>query len=472
MRSCASLAIDDGTVESRQISVNPRSDQRRERVVGTLIQSRRVLGPAGLAPGGVEIENGRITAVRQGVVENADVDVGELVLMAALTDSHVHVNEPGRTEWEGYESATRAAALGGVLTIADMPLNSIPVTTTLEAFSTKIEATRGKLWVDVAFWGGVIPGNTHELTPMAKAGVRGFKCFLCPSGIDEFPNVGERELREAMPVLKSAGVPLLVHAEIEMPLREAASTTDPRDYQTYLHSRPPEWEDAAVALIIDMVRKTGCRAHIVHLSSSGALPLLRAAKREGLPITAETCPHYLCLRAEDVPMGATSFKCAPPIRGRANQEALWAALDEGVLDFVVTDHSPCIPGLKLPDEGDFMGAWGGIASLQLGLAAVWSEARRRGHDLATVHRWMAKGPAALLGEQRSVLEVGARADLVAFDEDATFVVDANKLAHKNAVTAYAGRRLTGVVCHAWLAGAPLVKDGAVVGNPSGRPLTT
>lgn len=430
-----------------------------------------MLGPDGLAPGVVETDGERITAVRPGVPERADVDVGDLVLMAALTDSHVHVNEPGRTEWEGYESATRAAALGGVTTIADMPLNSIPVTTTLDAFAQKLDATRGKLWVDVAFWGGVIPGNTHELTPMAKAGVRGFKCFLCPSGIDEFPNVGERELLEAMPVLKRAGVPLLVHAEIEMPLREAASSTDPRDYQTYLHSRPSEWEDAAVALVVDMVRKTGCRAHIVHLSSASALPILRAAKREGLPITAETCPHYLCLRAEDVPMGATSYKCAPPIRGSANQDALWKALDEGVLDFVVTDHSPCIPGLKLPDAGDFMGAWGGIASLQLGLAAVWSEARRRGHDLATVHRWMARGPAALLGESRGVLSVGARADLVAFDPDATFVVDAKKLAHKNAVTAYAGRNLSGVVRHVWLAGTPIVKDGAVVGEPRGLPLT-
>jgi allantoinase len=389
--------------------------------------------------------------------------------MAGLVDTHVHVNEPGRTEWEGYESATRAAALGGVTTLADMPLNSMPVTTTLAAFEQKLAATAGRLWVDVGFWGGVVPGNTPELAPMARAGVRGFKCFLCPSGIDEFPPVGERELLLAMPELKRLGVPLLVHAELELPLREA-TVGDARDYATYLHSRPPEWENAAVALIIDVVRKTGCPAHIVHLSSAGALPMLRQAKAEGLPVSAETCPHYLCLRAEDVPAGATAYKCAPPIRGSQNQEALWGALAEGVIDFVVTDHSPCIPGLKRLDDGDFLAAWGGIASLQLGLAAVWTEARRRGHDLATVHRWLGAGPAALLGAPRGSLEVGARADLVAFDPDADFVVDPHKLAHKNPITAYAGRRLSGVVRHAWLAGSPLVIDGALVGEPAGEPL--
>lgn len=440
-----------------------------------VVASRRTLTGSRLQDACVVVENGAIARVVPRAQKGAlvvDRDLGDLVLMPALTDSHVHVNEPGRTAWEGYESATRAALKGGVMTLADMPLNSIPVTTSMDAFEQKVRATEGKLYVDVAFWGGVVPGNAAELAPMAKAGVKGFKCFLCPSGIDEFPNADRAVLREAMPILKAARVPLLVHAELELPLRDVDVDADPRAYRTYLHSRPKEWEDKAVELVVDMVRETGCRAHIVHLSSSSALPILRAAKREGLPITAETCPHYLCLTAEEIDDGATSFKCAPPIRERENRELLWAALDEGVIDFVVTDHSPCTPDLKKPVEGDFMAAWGGIASLELGLAAVWSEARRRGHDLATVHRWLSVGPAALIGVPHATFEIGARADLVAFDMDAPLVVDAKKLAHKNPVSAYQGRTLTGVVRHAWRAGVQVVDDGYVLGPPRGRALVT
>ncbi|MFZ9886102.1 MAG: allantoinase AllB [Myxococcota bacterium] len=433
------------------------------------LYSRRVLGPTGLGPGGVIVRDGVIAAVEPGPPQGDVIDVGNLVLMPGLVDTHVHVNEPGRTEWEGYESATRAAALGGVTTLADMPLNSSPVTTSLESFHAKLQAARGKLYVDVGFWGGVIPGNADQIHGMVSAGVRGFKCFLCPSGIDEFPPVEARDLLEAMPLLRVAKVPLLVHAELELPLRDAAQG-DAAEYATYLHSRPPEWEDAAVALIVDLVRQTGCRAHIVHLSSAGALATLRRAKAEGLPVSAETCPHYLCLSAEEVPRGATSFKCAPPIRGRANQDQLWAALAEGVIDFVVTDHSPCLPSLKLPEEGDFLRAWGGISSLQLGLAAVWTEASRRGHSLLDVQRWLGPGPAALLGVHRGPLVVGAAAGLIAFDDSAPFVVDPSTLAHKNPISAYAGRSLRGLVRHVWLRGTPIVENGVITGPPGGEPL--
>lgn len=435
----------------------------------TALTSRRVLTPAGWAHATVHLDGPEIARVSPGAHPGA-VDLGDRVLMPSLVDTHVHVNEPGRTAWEGFETATHAAALGGVTCLGDMPLNSLPVTTTLAALEAKVASTEGKLHIDCALWGGVVPGNTPELAPMVARGTRGFKCFLCPSGIDEFPEVKERDLREAMPALRELGVPLLAHAELELELRDAAQG-DASDYQTYLHSRPPEWEDAAVALLIDLCRDTGCPIHIVHLSSAGALPLLRRAKQEGLPVTAETCPHYLCLRAEDVPPGATEFKCAPPIREGANRDALWAALADGTLDFVVTDHSPCIPGLKLPEEGDFMRAWGGIASLQLGLASVWTEAHRRGFTLEDVARWMTAGPRALLGVPGGRLVEGAPADLVAWDPEGDFTVDGAALAHRHPTTPYAGKRLRGRVDHVWLRGRPIVWDGALTGPATGRLIT-
>jgi len=435
----------------------------------TTLTSRRVLTPEGFVHATVHLEGATIARVTPGSELGAK-DLGDLVLMPSIVDTHVHVNEPGRTEWEGFSTATKAAALGGVTTIVDMPLNSLPVTTTLQALEEKIVSTAGKLYVDCALWGGVVPGNTPELEPMVRRGTRGFKCFLCPSGIDEFPQVETHDLSVAMPEMRTLGVPLLVHAELELPLREAAGS-DARDYQTYLHSRPSEWEDAAVAMMVDLCRKTGCAVHIVHLSSAGALSILRQAKREGLPITAETCPHYLCLRAEDVPPGATEFKCAPPIREGANREALWGALQDGTLDFVVTDHSPCVPGLKLPEEGDFMRAWGGIASLQLGLSSVWTEALGRGFGLPDIVRWMAAGPRSLLGLPGGVVAPGGVADLVAFDPDGGFVVDGTLLAHRHPTTPYAGRRLTGQVRHVWLRGHPIVWDGGLTGLTRGRLIT-
>jgi allantoinase len=412
-----------------------------------------------------------VHAVVPGPAAPGALDAGNDVLMAGLVDAHVHLNEPGRTEWEGFATATRAAAAGGVTTLVDMPLNSDPVTTSVDALHRKIAACGDQLFVDVAFWGGVVPGNAPQLGAMAAAGARGFKCFLCHSGIDDFPKVTRHDLERAMPELRRAGVPLLVHAELEDELAAVPESGDPRAYATWLHSRPKEMEDRAVALIVDLVRDTGCRAHIVHLSSAGALPILRAAHREGLPITAETCPHYLCLTAEEIADGATAFKCAPPIREDANRDALWAALADGTIRTVVTDHSPCTPGLKRLDTGDFMAAWGGIASLQLGLRAVWTEARRRGFGPEHLARWMCRAPAELAGfSHRGRLVAGARADLVRWRPEGEAEVQPAALLHRHPVTPWAGRRLTGSVESVWLGGAPIVEGGATVGSARGRPL--
>lgn len=435
------------------------------------LSSARVLVNGRVQPATLRIEGGMITAIDVGVLDPSDADFGEDVLMAGLVDTHVHINEPGRTEWEGFASATRAAAAGGVTTLVDMPLNSLPVTTTLSALHAKIAAAEGQLHVDVGFWGGVIPGNAGEIAPMTAAGARGFKCFLCPSGIDDFPASTEADLRIAMPALRDAGVPLLVHAELESELMASENTSNPTLYATYLHSRPKEWEDRAVAMIVALVRETGCHAHIVHLSSNTALPILRAAKAEGLPITAETCPHYLCLTAEEVPDGATAYKCAPPIRESHNRAALWAALADGTIDFVVTDHSPCSPGLKRPETGNFLEAWGGIASLQLGLRSVWTQAIRRGHSIADIGRWMAAGPAALAGfDDRGTLKVGARADVVRWRPETSSEVQPSELFHRHPLTPWAGRTLVGEVVDVWLAGERIVQSGLPVGPPRGRPL--
>ncbi|MCP4872951.1 MAG: allantoinase AllB [Proteobacteria bacterium] len=434
-----------------------------------VLRSRRVLTPEGLREACVTVEHGRIASITP-TAPDAE-DLGDRVLMPALVDSHVHMNEPGRTEWEGFQSATAAAALGGVCALADMPLNCLPVTTTASALEAKRVASEDKLAIDVAFWGGVVPGNVTELAPMVEAGAAGFKAFLCHSGIDEFPDSPRAVLREAMHELKRLNSTLLVHAELEHELPEPPSDAAPQAYLAWLHARPRSFEDAATAMVIELMRETGCRVHVVHLSSGSALPLIAAAKADGLPLTVETCPHYLCLTAEEVPDGATQFKCAPPIREAANRDLLWAGLRDGVIDFVVSDHSPCIPGLKLPERGDFLEAWGGIASLQLGLAAVWTEARMRGFGLDHLVRWMSAGPASLLGlHDRGRIAVGARADLVAWEPETAFLVDGAALAHKHPTTPYAGRELTGRVVGTWLAGVPVARDGVMIGAAAGTTL--
>jgi allantoinase len=422
----------------------------------------------------VLVDDGRIEGLSDSApTDRPCSDLGDALLMPGLVDSHVHINEPGRTEWEGYATATAAAAVGGVTTLVDMPLNSIPVTTTGDAFATKLGVARDQLQVDCGFWGGVVPGNAPELAAMASAGVLGFKAFLCHSGIDDFPAARREDLLAAMPILRAAGVPLLVHAELDFGIINPWADASPRDYLRFLHSRPKVWEDAAVAMMIDLVRQTGCAVHIVHLSSASALPMLRAAKASGLPITAETCPHYLCLQAEEVPAGDTAWKCAPPIRESANQEALWAGLQEGIIDFVVSDHSPCIPSLKLPEQGDFMDAWGGISSLQFGLSAIWTEASRRGISAAQVGHWMSSEPARFLGlaGRKGSLCPGADADLVAWRPEPSWTVSTEHILHRHKVTPWLGRELAGRVEGVWLRGQPIVIGGEIVQDAvCGRPI--
>jgi allantoinase len=412
-----------------------------------VIRGSQVLTPDGFAAKAVVVENGAISAILD---EKAPlrsgyniIELGERVLMPGVVDTHAHINEPGRTEWEGFETATRAARAGGTTTVVDMPLNSIPATTTLEALELKAKAASERCSIDYGFFGGVVPGNLKELAPMVEAGALGFKCFLIESGVDEFKVVTERDLVPAMQELKRLGVPLLVHAELEGPAGEGGSE---RAYQTYLHSRPRDWENNAVRLMIRLAKETGCRTHIVHLSSSDVLPDLEAAQRDGVRISAETCPHYLTLAAEEIPDGQTQFKCAPPIRERENQDKLWQGLADGVIDFVVSDHSPCTPKLKLFEQGDFGKAWGGIASLQLSLSVVWTEAARRGLSLENVSRWMSLKTADFVGlKHKGRIAVGADADLIIFSPDAEHVLEQQNILHRHSVTPYLGRKLRGKV---------------------------
>jgi len=428
----------------------------------------------------VQISQGRIIAIN-GFDEIPPapeiVEAGEdSIVMPGLVDTHVHVNEPGRTDWEGFETATKAAVAGGVTTIVDMPLNSIPATTTLQGLYAKLAAARSKLNVDVGFWGGVVPGNTNELAKLWDAGVVGFKCFLIHSGVDEFPHVTEGDLHEAMPELARLGATLIVHAELPGPIEACSSSSsadneDSRSYETFLRSRPREAENRAVALMIRLGRETGCRVHIVHHSSADALAILRQAKTSDARITAETCPHYLHFAAEDIRDGATEFKCCPPIRERENREQLWEALREGTIDMVVSDHSPCPPELKLPEEGDFLKAWGGISSLQLRLPVIWTEASARGFTVAQLVEWLCVAPARLIGLQarKGTIAVGRDADIVIWNPMKEFRVEPSVIHHRHKLTPYAGELLRGVVEKTFLRGR-VVYDGAECSDACGRTL--
>nr|WP_202512535.1 allantoinase AllB [Streptomyces sp. SID3343] len=430
------------------------------------MRSRRVFTPDGERPADVILAGDRIAAVSAyGSAAGAPVeDLGELALLPGLVDTHVHVNEPGRTAWEGFTSATRAAAAGGVTTLLDMPLNSIPATVTVEALRAKQEVARGRVYVDVGFWGGAIPGNTADLEPLHRAGVYGFKSFLAPSGVDEFPHVSAAELDEALTEQARIGALAIIHAEAPHVL-DAAPQRAGRAYADFLASRPDEAETVAVGQLLETAKRTGARVHVLHVSSADVLPLLDAARADGIAVTAETCPHYLTLIAEGVPEGNTAFKCCPPIRSKDNRDRLWDGIRAGSFAAVVSDHSPCTADLKRLDAGDFALAWGGIASLQLGLPTVWTEARARGFALADVVALMSTGPARLAGlARKGAITPGHDADLVAFDPDAVFTVDATALHHRNPVTPYAGRELTGAIRTTWLAGAPV----DVHGSPRGR----
>ncbi|GAB7002572.1 allantoinase AllB [Nocardioides sp. AN3] len=420
-----------------------------------VVQARRAIVAGQDRAVAVGVRDGRIVAITpvadappaRTVVRLEDDEV----LLPGLVDTHVHVNEPGRTEWEGFATATRAAAAGGVTTILDMPLNSVPPTTTVAHLRTKQDAAHGQVHVDVGFWGGAVPDNLADLAQLDQAGVFGFKCFLLDSGVEEFGHLEPEAFALAMKETARLGALMVVHAEDGRLLDETALSG--ASYAGFLASRPHEAEDSAIRLVIDQARATGGRAHIVHLSSASAVPELRDARAHGVDVSVETCPHYLTFDAEHIADGATELKCCPPIREAANREALWAALSAGEVDFVVSDHSPCTADLKQRGGGDFGQAWGGIASLQLGLPVVWTEARDRGHSLADLVGWMATAPADRVGlPHKGRIALGADADLVRFAPDERFTVDVAALHHRNPVSAYTGRSLTGVVRETWLRG--------------------
>ncbi len=439
-----------------------------------VILSTRVVTGEGVRRAAVAIADGVIAAVHDyGAAPAAArrLDVEDAVVLPGGVDAHVHVNEPGRTEWEGFETATRAAAAGGITTIVDMPLNSIPVTTTAPALELKARAAAGHATVDYAFWGGVVPGNADQLAPLARAGVRGFKCFLVPSGIDEFPPVTEPDLRPAMVTLAELGLPLLVHAELPGPIQRAtvSPSSDPRGYASYVASRPAAAELQAVELMLRLCRETRCRVHIVHVSAAETLDRLRSAKRAALPVSAETCPHYLTFAAEEIVDGATAWKCAPPIRERSHRDRLWDGLADGTLDFVASDHSPAPPALKCLDTGDFVRAWGGVASLELALAATWTGARARGRDLRDLARWCAERPARLAGlARKGRIAPGYDADLIVLDPDARFTVEPERLRQRHPVTPYAGMSLAGLVRRTFVRGRCVYEEGEFPGGAIGR----
>ena len=434
-----------------------------------VIRAERAVTPDGVRPATVAIRDGRIAAIAgpgaaPDAVETVELP-GSEVLLPGLVDTHVHVNEPGRTEWEGFATATRAAAAGGVTTLIDMPLNSLPPTTTTAALAAKQAAARPSAYVDVGFWGGSVPGNVADLARLHQAGVFGFKAFLADSGVPEFGLLDAAGLDEVLAETARLGALLIVHAE-DPGVLAAAPAPAGRAYAGFLASRPAAAEDTAIAGLLAAAARHGARVHILHLASASALPLIAAARADGALVSAETCPHYLSFCAEQVPDGATEFKCCPPIRDAANRDGLWAGLAGGLIGAVVSDHSPCPPGLKQRESGDFGAAWGGISSLQLGLPAVWTQARQRGHGIDDVVRWMAAGPAALAGlAAKGAIAPGRDADLVAFDDTAAFTVDPARLRHRHPVTPYAGQTLTGVVRRTWLRGQPA---GAA---PAGRLLT-
>ncbi|GGV05585.1 allantoinase AllB [Streptomyces spectabilis] len=436
--------------------------------VELVLRSTRVITPEGTRAASVAVSGGTIVDVR---AHDAPVepgarleDVGDHALLPGLVDTHVHVNDPGRTEWEGFWTATRAAAAGGITTLVDMPLNSLPPTTTVDHLRTKQGVARPKAHIDVGFWGGALPDNVKDLRPLHDAGVYGFKCFLSPSGVDEFPELDHEQLAASMGEIAGFGGLLIVHAEDPRELAAAPARGGPK-YADYLATRPRVSEDTAIEGLIALAQRIGARVHVLHLSSSDALPLIAAAKREGVRLTVETCPHYLTLTAEEVPDGASEFKCCPPIREAANQDLLWQALADGTIDCVVTDHSPSTADLK---TADFATAWGGISGLQLSLPAVWTAARARGHGLEDVVRWMSTHTARLVGlDRKGAIEPGRDADFAVLAPDETFTVDPARLQHRNRVTAYAGKTLSGVVKSTWLRGRRIVSEGEFTA-PSGR----
>ncbi|HXM90299.1 MAG TPA: allantoinase AllB [Candidatus Dormibacteraeota bacterium] len=440
--------------------------------------SRRVVTPEGIRAAAVLVEGEVIREIvaLDRVPPGAKIfDFGDAAILPGLIDAHVHINDPGRTEWEGFETATRAAAAGGFTCVLDMPLNCVPATTRVAALEAKRAAAKGRCWVDWAAWGGVVADNQHDIAGLAAAGVRGFKCFLVHPGIDEFTMVTEQQLREALPHVAETGLPLLVHAELPDSIDAATKNLEEADwteYPTYLQSRPEESELSAIKLLISLCREYNFRLHIVHLSASQALPALRAARLEGRPVSVETCPHYLHFQGEAISRGATQFKCAPPIRGAENREQLWSALKDGTLDLVATDHSPCPPEMKRFAAGSFRTAWGGITGLSVALPVMYTEARSRGFSLMDIARWMAEAPAKLVGcqLQKGKIAAGYDADLVVFDEASEFLVTRERLHHRHSFSPYLDERLKGEVKATYVRGRLVFANNAFHGKPAGREL--
>lgn len=462
----------------RLLSASPTGESIQR--MAKALRSTRVLTPQGIAPAAVIVDQERITALCgwSELPGNVELfDFGDFVLLPGLVDSHVHINDPGRAEWEGFETATRAAASGGVTTLVDMPLNCVPETIAVPALQAKRRAAQGKAWVDWAPWGGVVRGNADEIPRLVRAGVPGFKCFLIHSGIDGFAWVDEANLRAALEKLRGTGLPLLAHAEVAEPVEIATKQLNKEDadwrrYSTYLLSRPAAAENDAIALLIRLAEEFQTSIHIVHLSSAEALPLLRDARRRGVPVSVETCAHYLWFAAKDIPDGATEFKCAPPIRDSANRDKLWQALNQGLIDMVITDHSPCPPNLKRREEGRWDHSWGGIASLGLALPALWTGMKQRGIGLQRIGEWMAAAPAKLAGftGRKGAITIGADADFAVFTPEARWTVTPSDLHFRHKISPYLGAEFCGRVVETWLRGEPVFRAGTFADRARGREL--
>ena len=436
------------------------------------IKGNNLLLPNGISPGLILVKGGKIEDVLFSLDYSIDTkleDAGQNLVMAGVIDPHVHINEPGRTEWEGFDTATRAAATGGITMLVDMPLNSSPVTTSVKNLEQKIKATAQQLHVNCAFWGGVVPGNTNELEGLLESGVLGLKAFLTHSGIDEFPNSNREDLYKALLILKKYDKPLLVHCELDEFVDNTSLNQNPRSYQAYLKSRPASWEDKAIAMMIGLCRETESRVHIVHLSSASSIEQIRAARNEGLPLTVETGQHYLFFDAESIPDGDTRFKCAPPIRERKNNDQLWRALMDGTIDFIATDHSPAPPELKEVESGDFKKAWGGIAGLQFALPVVWTAAKSKGLSIAQVAKWLNENPSRFIkcDSSKGKIKKGYDADIITWDPEKKFIVDAKKIQHRHKLTPYEGNELSGVVMQTYVNGIKVYNNGKLLNLNSG-----